>query len=59
MKNTLDDCDLLQNVVSMTNVHEHNDVPMSIKVLQFRSRSAMYVYYDCARNLCERLYTRQ
>ena len=43
MKNTLDDCDLPQNVVSMTNVHEHNDVPMSIKVLQFRSRSAIIV----------------
>ena len=31
MVNTLDDCDLLEKVVSMTNVHEHNDVTMSIK----------------------------
>ena len=29
--NTLDDCDLLEKVVNMTNVHEHNDVTVSIK----------------------------
>ena len=31
MMNTLDDCDLLEKVVNMTNVHEHNDVRVSIK----------------------------
>ena len=31
MMNTLDDCDLLEKVVNMTNVHEHNDVTVSIK----------------------------
>ena len=37
----------------MTNVHEHNDVTVSIKVQQFRSRCAKYVYYNCTRVLCE------
>ena len=53
MINTLDDCDLLEKVVNMTNVHEHNDVTVSIKVQQFRSRYAKYVYYNCTRVLCE------
>ena len=38
--NTLDDCDLLEKVVNMTSVHEHNDVTVLIKVQQFRSRYA-------------------
>ena len=50
--NTLDDCDLLEKVVNMTNVHEHNDVTVSIKVQQFRSRHAKYVHYNCTRVLC-------
>ena len=29
--NTLGDCDLQEKVVNMTNVHEHNDVTVSIK----------------------------
>ena len=49
MMNTLNDCDLLEKVVNMTNVHEHNDVTLSIKVQQFRSCYAMYVYYNCTR----------
>ena len=49
----LDDCDLLEKVVNMTNVHEHNDVTVSIKVQQFRSHYAKYVYYNCIRVLCE------
>jgi len=53
MMNTLHDCDLLEKVVNMTyNVHEHN-VTVSIKVQQFRSRYAKYVYYNCTRVLCE------
>ena len=48
-----DDCDLLEKVVSMTNVREQNDVTVSIKVQQFRSRYARYVYYNCTRILCE------
>ena len=53
MMNTLDDCDLLEKVVNMTNVHEHNDVTVSIKVQQFRSCDAMYVYYNYTRVLSE------
>lgn len=53
MINTLDDCDLLEKVVNMTNVHEYNDVTVSIKVQQFRSRYAKYVYYNCTRVLSE------
>jgi len=45
--NTLDDCDLLEKVVNITNVHEHNYVIVSIKVQQSRSRYAKYVYYNC------------
>ena len=33
--------------------HERNDVTVSIKVKQFRSRYAKYVYYDFTRVLCE------
>ena len=51
--NTLDDCDLLDKVVNMTNVHEHNDVIVSIKVQQFRSRCANSVYYNRTRVVCE------
>ena len=32
MMNILDDCDILEKVVNMTNVHEHNEVTVSIKV---------------------------
>ena len=48
MINTLDDCDLLEKVVNMINVHEHN-VTVSIKVQQFSSCYAKYVYYNCSR----------
>ena len=44
--NTLDDCDLLEKVVNMTSIHEHNDVTVSIKVQRFRSHHAKYVYYN-------------
>ena len=53
MMNTLDDCDLLEKVVNMTNVHEQNDVIVSIKAQQFRSCYAVYVCYNCTRILCE------
>ena len=52
-KNTLDDCDLLEKVVNMTNVHEHNEVTVSTKLQQFRSRYAKFVYYNCTCVLCE------
>ena len=42
----------------MTNVRELN-VTVSIRVQQFSSRYAKYLYYDCTRDLCKRLYTRQ
>jgi len=51
LMNTLDDCpDLLEiqeKVVNITNVHEHNDVTVSIKVQQSRSRYGKYVYNNC------------
>ena len=53
MMNTLDDCDLLEKVVNMTNVQEHNDVTVSIKVQKFRSRFAKSVYYNRTRVVCE------
>ena len=53
MMNTLGDCDLLEKVVNMTNVYEYNDVTVSIKVQQFRSRYAKYVYCNCTRVMCE------
>ena len=51
--NTLDDCDLPEKVVNMTNVHEHNDFTVSIKVQQFRSRCAKSVFYNRTRIVCE------
>ena len=53
MMNTLDDCDLQEKVVNMTKVQEHNDVTVSIKVQQFRSRRAKSVYYNRTRVVCE------
>ena len=53
MMNTLDDCDPPEKVVNMTNVHEHNDITVSIKVQQFRSRRAKSVYYNRTRVVCE------
>ena len=32
MMNTLDDFDILEKVVNMTNVDEHNDVTVSMRV---------------------------
>ena len=58
MMNTVDDCELLEEVVNMTNVRELN-VTVSIKIQQLLSRCAKYLYYDCTRDLCKRLYTRQ
>ena len=37
LMNSFGDCDLLEKVVNNTNVHEHNDVTVSIIVQQFRS----------------------
>ena len=42
--NTLDDCDLLEKVVNMTNVHEHNDVTDSV------NKSATIQIFSC--NVC-------
>ena len=53
MMNTLDDCDIQEKVVNMTYVHDHNDVTVSIKIKQFRSRCATSVYYNRTRAVCE------
>ena len=53
MMNTLDDCDIQEKVVNMTYVHDHNDVTVSIKVKQFRSRCATSVYHNRTRAVCE------
>ena len=42
-----------KKVVNMTNVHEHNDFTVSIKVQQFRSRCAKSVYYNRTRVVWE------
>ena len=42
-----------KKLINLTNVHEHNDVLVSIKVQEFRSRYAKYVYYNCSRVVCE------
>ena len=42
-----------RKVINMTNVHEHNDFTVSIKVQQFRSRCAKSVYYNRTRVVCE------
>lgn len=43
---------LPEKVVNMNNAHEHNDVTVSIKVQQFRSRRANYVCYSCTPVMC-------
>ena len=53
MMNILDDCDLLEKVVNMTNAHEHNDFTVSIKLQQFRSRCANSAYCNRTRVVCE------
>ena len=53
MLNSLDDCDILEKVINLTYVHKHNDALVSIKVQEFRSRYAKYVYYNCSRVVCE------
>ena len=53
MLNFLNDCDMLEKLINLTNVHEHNDILVSIKVQEFRSRYAKYVYYNCSRVVCE------
>ena len=50
LMNTRDDCDVLEKVVNITNVHEDNDVTGSIKV-QLRSRYVKYVYYNCTQQV--------
>ena len=51
--NSLDDCDIPEKVINLTYVHKHNDALVSIKVQEFRSRYAKYVYYNCCRVVCE------
>ena len=50
--NSLDYCSVLEKVINLTNVLENN-VLVSIKVQEFRSRNAKYVYYNCSRVVCE------
>ena len=50
MVNTLEECDILENVFEFSNVHQYNDIFVSINVQEFRSRFTKYVYYShCAR----------
>ena len=53
MLDSLDNCDILEKVINLTEVHEHNDILVSIKVQEFRSCYAKYVYYNCSRVVCE------
>ena len=52
MENTLSECDILDKVVNLT-LYERNDITVSIKVEQFRSRGTKYVYYNCTRVVCQ------
>ena len=49
----IDDCDILEKVINFTNVHEHSDGHVSIKIQKFRSRHANFVYFNCSRVVCE------
>ena len=53
MMNTLEDCDIFEKVISLTNVHHHNDVKVSINVQDFRSRYSKFVYHNCTRVVCK------
>ena len=37
-------CNVLEKVINFAHVHEYNDMPVSIKVEEVRSRHAKYVY---------------
>jgi len=51
--NTLDDCDILEKVMDLSSRYKNNDVMVTIKVQQFRSRYAKYVHYKYTRVVCE------
>ena len=43
-KNCLQNCNVLEKVINFAHVHEYNDMPVSIKVEEVKSRYAKYVY---------------
>ena len=43
-ENCLQNCNVLEKVINFAHVHEYNDMPVSIKVEEVRSRHAKYVY---------------
>lgn len=45
-------CLLKDKAVHFTDVHKHNDVLVSIKVQEFRSRREKFVFYNCSRVVC-------
>ena len=53
MLNSLGDCDIPEKFINLTYIHKHNNALVLIKVQEFRSRYAKYVYYNCCRVVCE------
>ena len=49
MVNNLDDCDILEKAINFTNVREHNDVLVAIKLQTLKSRYAKYIWCNCSR----------
>ena len=43
-ENCFQNCNVLEKVINFAHVHEYNDMPVSIKVEEVRSRHAKYVY---------------
>ena len=50
--NCFQSCDVLERVINFAHVHEYNDMPVSIKVEELRSRYAKYVYDNYSRLEC-------
>ena len=51
--NALNDCDIFEKTMNICNIKNYNDVTVSIKVQNFRSRYAKHVYYNCTRVVYE------
>ena len=49
----IDKCHIFKNTIYLSNISNNNDVIVTINVQKSRSRYAKYLYYNCARVVCE------
>ena len=51
--NGIVECHIFENTLYLCNTSNNNDVIVTINVQKSRSRYANYLYYNCARVVCE------